>query len=642
MKEKIKKIWGVVKAMWYKPLPGRFLTLKEAGAFGIYALGNSWIYNSMLLVVSVTQIPYYYKIDSLHGYLVYIFGTLLASILTPLVGNAMEKKRTKWGRYKPYILFSLPIFALFTMLAMWIPRDAGYTENALVAYVYISCVPLIAIATFCNNMYQTMPSVITPNSQERADIMTPVGLFVGFAPTIMGVIEGPIRAACIANGQGEFMAMRYIGLIAVVIGAICIMFIVKVKERVYELEQAPEGFEVKTDFSGPTEEEAVVADATEESSGEQSQPLADGQVFAAETPALEEEAHTDQTVVDSGISAAAAIQTTQPNKNKYQGLKDFFSLFKNVPLMLLFLALLFGSLREFHGQFRNLLIQLRFDADVTMALNISGVPKTIIGFGSTVGMLLLPLVTRKFNKNVVIIIFSAVGCVICATLGFVGVESIPVGMPSTIVLTILIFIVCINPTYLLVPVMLGEIADWQQVKTGKRYEGHIQNFIFTIPSCFTQIAMLLAWIWQNAIGFEPAQISADIDSAIEAINAGAQIDPSTIVSDSTRALANEWFNAAFLISAASMLLMIIILCFYPLSKKKHAELVAQLESEAVNMDEMEKGNKEEFEATVNAEIADGSADAENVANESDYEANSGVEEESADDKDVGDKPDEGE
>ena len=60
------------------------------------------------------------------------------------------------------------------------------------------------------------------------------------------------------------------------------------------------------------------------------------------------------------------------------------------------------------------------------------------------------------------------------------------------------------------------------------------------------------------------------------------------------------------------------------------------------MDEMGEGNKEEFEATVNAEIADGSADAENVANESVCEANSGVEEESADDKDGEDKPDEGE
>ena len=163
MKEKLKKLFNTLKSMWDKPLPGRFLTLKEAGAFGIYALGNSWIYNTMMLVVTVTQIPYFYGVSSLHGYIVYIIGTLLASILTPLAANAMEKKRTKWGRYKPYILFSLPAFALFTMLAMWVPQ--GYTDAGKIAYVYISCVPLIAIATFSNNMYQTMPNVITPNSQ---------------------------------------------------------------------------------------------------------------------------------------------------------------------------------------------------------------------------------------------------------------------------------------------------------------------------------------------------------------------------------------------------------------------------------------------------------------------------------------------
>ena len=122
MKEKLKKLFNTLKSMWDKPLPGRFLTLKEAGAFGIYALGNSWIYNTMMLVVTVTQIPYFYGVSSLHGYIVYIIGTLLASILTPLAANAMEKKRTKWGRYKPYILFSLPAFALFTMLAMWVPQ----------------------------------------------------------------------------------------------------------------------------------------------------------------------------------------------------------------------------------------------------------------------------------------------------------------------------------------------------------------------------------------------------------------------------------------------------------------------------------------------------------------------------------------
>lgn len=582
MKDKIKKFLKTLVSMWDKPLPGRFLTLKEAGAFGLYALGNSWIYNTMMLVVTVTNIPYFYGVDAVHGYVVYIIGTLITSVLTPLIGNAMEKKRTRWGRYKPYVLFSLPLFALFAMMAMWIPRDAGYSDIAMVAYVYVSCVPLIAIATFANNMYQTIPNVITPNSQERADIMTPAGLLVGFAPTIMNLIVGPIRSVFINNGQGEFMAMRYIGLIAVVLGTVCIMFIIKVKERVYELETAPDGLEVRTDFSEPAGEST---ESAAESSGAVS---TEGLLALTDTADGDSEA-PEASEAPSGAAAAPALAVPSPRKEGWkEGLKDFLSLFKNKPLMILFIALLVGSLREFWVQFRPLMIQLHYSADVTVALNVSGVPNTIIGFASTVAMLLLPIVTRKLNKNAIMILFGSFGLVVCAILGFIGIDAIPIGTTSAVVLTLLFFIAMINPTYLLIPVMLGEIADWQQARTGRRYEGHLQNFIFTIPSCFTQIAMLLAWVWQSAIGFEPSQISADINEAVEAINKGANIDPTTIVSESTRALADDWFNAAFLLSAGSMLLMIIVLCFYPLTKKRHDELIKRLEAEAVNMDELEE------------------------------------------------------
>ena len=231
MKEKVTKLFSTVKAMWDKPLEGRFLNLKEILSFGMYSLGNSWIYNTIMLVITITYIPYFYGIDAIHGYTIYIGGSLINMFLVPLIGQAMEKKRTKWGRYKPYILFSLPLLALFTMMSMWAPQYDSEVDRII--YAYCSCVPVIAISTFANNMYQTMPNVITPNTQERADIMTPIGLIVGFAPTIMNIIVGPIRSAFM--GQ-EYIAMRIIGAIAVVIGSICVMFILKVKERVYELE----------------------------------------------------------------------------------------------------------------------------------------------------------------------------------------------------------------------------------------------------------------------------------------------------------------------------------------------------------------------------------------------------------------------
>ena len=538
MKEKVTKLFSTVKAMWDKPLEGRFLNLKEILSFGMYSLGNSWIYNTIMLVITITYIPYFYGIDAIHGYTIYIGGSLINMFLVPLIGQAMEKKRTKWGRYKPYILFSLPLLALFTMMSMWAPQYSSEIDRVI--YAYCSCVPVIAISTFANNMYQTMPNVITPNTQERADIMTPIGLIVGFAPTIMNIIVGPIRSAFM--GQ-EYIAMRIIGAIAVVIGSLCVMFILKVKERVYELE----------DNNRELIEAQEAAARAESGEGGVAGEIAESETSPAEVKAAEAE-------------------TARADTEKLSFAESMKLLFKNKPLWILFAALVIGSLREFWMQFQPLAIQLRFAATTTEALNISGIPNTIIGFGVTVSMLLLPFCTRKLNKNWIIIVFSCLSLLSTAILGFVGFENIPQGTTSAVVLTILFFLARVNPTYLLIPVMLGDLADYQQYKTGRRLEGHIQNFIMVIPVLMSFVFMLCGWVWQQEIGFEPSNYT-DIE----------------VVPQYLQDIATEWFTAAFLLSAASILGMIVILMFYPLSKKKVEEVTAALRGASVNADEMGEG-----------------------------------------------------
>lgn len=538
MKEKVIKLFSTVKAMWDKPLEGRFLNLKEVLSFGVYSLGNSWIYNTIMLVITITYIPYFYGIDAIHGYIIYIGGSLINMFLVPLIGQAMEKKRTKWGRYKPYILFSLPLLALFTMMSMWAPQYSSEIDRVI--YAYCSCVPVIAISTFANNMYQTMPNVITPNTQERADIMTPIGLIVGFAPTIMNIIVGPIRSAFM--GQ-EYIAMRIIGAIAVVIGSLCVMFILKVKERVYELE----------DNNRELIEAQEAAARAESGEGGVAGEIAESETSPAEVKAAEAE-------------------TARADAEKLSFAESMKLLFKNKPLWILFAALVIGSLREFWMQFQPLAIQLRFAATTTEALNISGIPNTVIGFGVTVSMLLLPFCTRKLNKNWIIIVFSCLSLLSTAILGFVGFENIPQGTTSAVVLTLLFFLARVNPTYLLIPVMLGDLADYQQYKTGRRLEGHIQNFIMVIPVLMSFVFMLCGWVWQQEIGFEPSNYT-DIE----------------VVPQYLQDIATEWFTAAFLLSAASILGMIVILMFYPLSKKKVEQVTAALRGASVNADEMGEG-----------------------------------------------------
>lgn len=569
MKEKVAKLFSTVKAMWDKPLEGRYLNIKEILSFGLYSLGNSWIYNTIMLVVTITEIPYFYDIDAIHGYLIYIAGSLINMLLLPIVGQSMEKKRTKWGKYKPYILFSLPILALFTMMSMWVPQYN--TEVDRIIYAYCSCVPVIAISTFANNMYQTMPNVITPNTQERADIMTPIGLIVGFAPTIMNVIIGPIRSAFPTN---EEVALRIVGAIAVVLGTVFVIFIVKVKERVYELnDQNRELLEAQA--------EGVSAEDIE----------VERIVAAAEgAEAVAEEAEADLVIETGQATGLAAVRERfkakaaerRARKAAEKASPDYLSfadsmklLFKNKALWILFAALVIGSLREFWMQFQNLIIQTRFDEIPSVAVAVGGVPKTVIGFGVTVSMLLLPLCTRKLSKNWIIILFSSLSLLSIAILGFVGFGNIPQGTTSAVVITILLFIARVNPTYLLIPVMLGDLADYQQYKTGRRLEGHIQNFIMVIPVMLSFVFMLCGWVWQQDIGFEPSAYKGNIDI------------PYTADLLNT---ASEWFTAAFLLTAASILGMIIILIFYPLSKKKVEEVTVALSGASVNADEMGKGD----------------------------------------------------
>ena len=543
MKEKVTKLFSTVKAMWDKPLEGRFLNIKEIGAFGLYALGNSWIYNTIMIVVTITEIPYFYGIDAIHGYLIYIAGSLINMLLLPLIGQSMEKKRTKWGKYKPYILFTLPLLALFTMMSMWVPQYPSEVNRVI--FAYCSCVPVIAISTFANNMYQTMPNVITPNTQERADIMTPIGLIVGFAPTIMNVIIGPIRSAFPTN---EEVALRIVGAIAVVLGTLFVLFIIKVKERVYELEDKNrELIDAQTDAENATSSEGA----------EEVPDLAAGEGRKAKLAAKK---------------AARAAEKQSPDHLTFA--ESMKLLFKNKALWILFAALVIGSLREFWMQFQNLIIQTRFDEIPSVAVAVGGVPKTVIGFGVTVSMLLLPFCTRKLSKNWIIILFSALSLASIAVLGFVGFGNIPQGTTSAVVITILLFLARINPTYLLIPVMLGDLADYQQLKTGRRLEGHIQNFIMVVPVMLSFVFMLCGWVWQQDIGFEPSAYKGDIDIPYTAdlLN-----------------VASEWFTAAFLLTAASILGMIVILMFYPLSKKKVEEVTAALRGASVNADEMGEG-----------------------------------------------------
>lgn len=224
----IKKTVNKIKSMWSTPQKGRYLTLKETLSYSLSGMGVGSIYGTVMMVLTVVFIPYFYKIAAIHGYIISFISGVCGVIFQPIIGKMMEKSNTKWGKYKPFLALMTPVMAALCIMVMWIPQYP--LETARIIYAYIVCIPTMFLGLTFNNLYYMFPSVMTPVSQERTNIWSISGLVVGLIPSAMGIILPILRSLYLDR---EFLALRWIGIISAAIGITLAFFILKVKERVY-------------------------------------------------------------------------------------------------------------------------------------------------------------------------------------------------------------------------------------------------------------------------------------------------------------------------------------------------------------------------------------------------------------------------
>ena len=62
---------------------------------------------------------------TLHATIIYLVACVGGLVLTPVYGRAIKRTKTKWGRYKPYILFLAPVVSILGVFAVWISVASG-------------------------------------------------------------------------------------------------------------------------------------------------------------------------------------------------------------------------------------------------------------------------------------------------------------------------------------------------------------------------------------------------------------------------------------------------------------------------------------------------------------------------------------
>ena len=135
-----------------------------------YSLGDCSA-NLVFQMMMIYQTKFYTDVFGLEGAIagsVMLIARIVDAFVDPTVGILSKKTKTRWGKYRPWILWTALPFMVFYVLAFYNP---GIEDKSLVAvYATISYTLLMTLYSFNNTPYASLGGVMTSDIKERNSI----------------------------------------------------------------------------------------------------------------------------------------------------------------------------------------------------------------------------------------------------------------------------------------------------------------------------------------------------------------------------------------------------------------------------------------------------------------------------------------
>ena len=137
-----------------------------------YSLGDAAA-NLVFQMMMIFQLKFYTDVFGLDGAVagsILMIASLTAIGVDPVVGLLTDRTNTRWGKFRPWVLWTVIPFCLFYVLAF---SNPGITQKAQVAlYATVSYVLLMTAYSFNNIPYTSLGGVMTSDIRERTSITT--------------------------------------------------------------------------------------------------------------------------------------------------------------------------------------------------------------------------------------------------------------------------------------------------------------------------------------------------------------------------------------------------------------------------------------------------------------------------------------
>lgn len=210
------------------------LTVVEKVGYSLGDLAANLVFQTLVTFIAYYYTDVYQLKASTAQWVIGTCGILGGVFFSPIMGIIADRTRTRFGRYRPWVLGTSIPFAILILLTFTTP-NLSYTGKVI--YAFTTYLLLVSLYTANNLPYASLSGVLTGNMKERNSLSSYRFVAVMVAQFI---IQALLRPIVLVLGDGdEAVGFEKIMTVFAFVSVICfVITFLTTKERVVESKQA--------------------------------------------------------------------------------------------------------------------------------------------------------------------------------------------------------------------------------------------------------------------------------------------------------------------------------------------------------------------------------------------------------------------
>ncbi|MDE6025461.1 MAG: glycoside-pentoside-hexuronide (GPH):cation symporter [Lachnospiraceae bacterium] len=203
------------------------LTVKEKISYGLGAIGKDMVY-----MFSASYILYYYQdilgMSAIAMGIILMAARVFDAFNDPIMGVLVAKTKTKWGKFRPWLLIGTILNAAVLVLMFSAPPSLN--GSGLIAYAAVIYIVWGVTYTMMDIPYWSMIPAFTEGGKEREGLSTLARSCAGVGSAIITIIT--VKCVSVLGQGNERLGFRLFAIIVAAIFVVCILCTcINIKEK---------------------------------------------------------------------------------------------------------------------------------------------------------------------------------------------------------------------------------------------------------------------------------------------------------------------------------------------------------------------------------------------------------------------------